>query len=98
MRFLRLTQDDAGTESAKHLERNFSLDTLIANRLCMSVDIRYGECFASAASNSTVELPNSGISSEALPACMEKAPAAREGENAAAGQGFRARVSGKEPG
>jgi hypothetical protein len=64
---LRFTQDDADTEGAKsrrrdmgmyvaalarmHLERNFTFDAPIANRLCMSIDIRHGECFASAASN-----------------------------------------------
>jgi hypothetical protein len=64
---LRLTQDDADTDSAKsrrhdmgmyvaalarmHIERNFTLEAPLANRLCMSIDIRHGECFASAASN-----------------------------------------------
>jgi hypothetical protein len=64
---LRFTQDDADTENAKsrrremgmhvaalarmHLERNFEFEAQIANRLCMSIDVRHGECFASPASN-----------------------------------------------
>jgi hypothetical protein len=64
---LRLTQDDADTDGAKakrrdmglyvaalarmHMDRNIQSDAQIANRLCMSIDVRHGECFASTGSN-----------------------------------------------
>jgi hypothetical protein len=64
---LRLTQDDAETDGAKarrrdmglyvaamarlHLERNFEFEQPIANRLCMSIDVRHGECFPCSPSN-----------------------------------------------
>ena len=64
---LRLTQDDADSDGAKarrrdmglyvaamariHLERSFAPNAQIANRLCMAIDIRHGETFASPGSN-----------------------------------------------
>ena len=64
---LRLTQDDADTDGAKEKRRNMGMHvaalarmqmersirppTQITNKLCMSIDVRHGEAFASAASN-----------------------------------------------
>lgn len=64
---LRMTQDDADTEAARgkrrdmglyvaalariHLEQNFTHNAEVANRLCMSIDIRHGEVFPASPSN-----------------------------------------------
>jgi hypothetical protein len=64
---LRMTQDDAETESAKvkrkeaglyvatvvrlHVEQNLKPKLPIANKLCMSIDIRHGEAFTAPPSN-----------------------------------------------
>ena len=64
---LRMTQDDAETDSARtrrremglyvatvarlHLERNLKPKYPIANKLCMSIDIRHGELFPAPVSN-----------------------------------------------
>ena len=64
---LRMTQDDAETEAARikrrdmglyvaavvrlHLERVCKPSNVIANKLCMSIDLRHGEVFAAPASN-----------------------------------------------
>jgi hypothetical protein len=64
---LRLTQDDADTDGAKAKRKDMGMfvaalarmqqeihptaGAQIANRLCMAIDVRHGEVFASAASN-----------------------------------------------
>src|SRR5712671_2968364 len=58
---LRMTQDDAETEGARsrrrdmglyvatlarlHMDRNLPTNRVVANRLCMSIDVQHGECF-----------------------------------------------------
>lgn len=64
---LRMTQDDADSASARtrrremglyvatlarmHLERSFAPTASIANRLCMSIDLRHGELFPAPSSS-----------------------------------------------
>lgn len=64
---LRMTQDDADTESAKarrremglfvatiarlHADQNLRSNEEVANRLCMSIDVQHGEFFAAPNSN-----------------------------------------------
>ncbi len=64
---LRLTKDDATTPAAierrknmglyvatlarMHLEANFTTDQVVANRLCLSIDVQHGEIFAAPNSN-----------------------------------------------
>lgn len=65
---LRMTQDDAETDSAKerrkdmgsyvatlarlHVERNIKSNRTPSNRFCMSIDVQHGEIFVAPASNS----------------------------------------------
>jgi hypothetical protein len=64
---LRMTQDDAETESAKtrrrdmglyvatlarlHMDQNITTNRAVANRLCMSIDIQHGDHFQAPDSN-----------------------------------------------
>jgi hypothetical protein len=64
---LRMTQDDAETENAKakrkearlyvatvvrlHVDQNLKPGLPVANKLCMSIDVRHGEAFTAPSSN-----------------------------------------------